>query len=146
MVRRTGIYGPRRNRNLKMEKPFCHKCGKGMYRIGVDIDTSCGLQTTEYQCFSLNNHHRVGIVERIPGWNEFRNEKTETARLKTEKQRVSSGRRMTERQRLKIRSMLAKSIRGSEISKKTGFSPTIVYRIKGVTLLAAMGTAIRRKK
>ena len=129
-----------------MDSPFCEKCGKGMYRIGVDIDPSCGLQTTEWQCYGLNNHHRIGIVEPIPKWNEFRNQKTETARLKTEKQRVSSGRRMTERQRLKVRSMLAQSIRGCEISKKTGFSPTIIYRIKGITLLAAIGTVLRRMK
>ncbi len=117
-----------------MDKPFCEKCGKGMYRIGVDIDPSCGLQTTEYQCFSLNNHHRIGIVESIPGWEEFGKERPPPPQ----------SRRMTPRQRRRILRMLVKKLPLVKISQKTGFSSVAIYRLKAITLLAAMGTAIKR--
>ncbi len=117
-----------------MDRPFCEKCGKGMYRIGVNIDPSCGLQTTEYQCFSLNNHHRIGIVEPIPAWEQFRKERPPPPQA----------RRMTPRQKRRILRMLAKEMPLVKISQKTGFSSVAIYRLKAITLLAAVGMAIKR--
>ncbi len=120
-----------------MDKPFCEKCGKGMYRIGVDIDPSCGLQSTEYQCFSLNNHHRIGIVEPIPNWGSFRQEKEEKI--------IPQVKRMTPRQKRRILKMLVKEMPLVKISQKTGFSSPAICRLKAITLLAAMGMAIKNQ-
>ncbi len=116
-----------------MDRPFCEKCGKGMYRIGVDIDPSCGLQSTEWQCYGLDTHHRIAIVKPIPDWEEFRKERPPPPQAK----------RMTPRQKRRILAMLAKKMPLVKISQKTGFSSVAIYRLKAITLLAAMALAIR---
>ncbi len=119
-----------------MDKPLCPHCGKGMYLNGIDIDPSCGLQTTEYQCFSLNNHHRIGIVEPIPDWKEFRKDREEKT--------LPQVKRMTPRQKRRILKMLAKEMPLVKISQKTRFSSPAICRLKAITLLATMGAAIKR--
>lgn len=118
-----------------MDRLSCKKCGKGMYRVGVDIDPSSGLQTTEYQCYSLDTHHKFGFVEPIPGWEEFKKQRRN--------KESPNGKRMTDRERMKILIMLAQGIPYLQIAKATGFSTPIICRLKQITLLAAMGTAIK---
>lgn len=117
-----------------MDNPFCEKCGKGMYRIGVDIDPSCGLQSTEWQCYGLDTHHRIAIVKPIPAWEEFRKERPPPP---------PQARRMTPRQKRRILKMLARGMSLVKISQKTGFSSPAIYRLKAITPLAPTGVALR---
>ena len=121
-----------------IERPFCEKCGKGMYLNGVDIDPSSGLQTTYYRCFSLNTRHDSYETEPIPEWEEFRRERKVEIH--------PNGRRMTPGKRRKILSMLAQGIPYPQIAKATSFSTPIICRMKQVTMLATMAVAIRGMK
>jgi len=119
-----------------MDRPFCLKCGKNMYMVGIHLDTSAGLQTTQYRCFSLNNRHDTYQTEPIPGWeSKAREEKI-----------LPTGRRMTPRTRRRVLSMLAKKIPYSKIAQKVGFSVPRIYQIKASTLLAVAGVALRGLK
>ena len=109
-----------------MAKPFCLKCGKGMYLNGIDIDPSSGLQTIQYRCFSLNTRHDVCEIEPIPAWEEFRSGRSGLP--------PPQARRMTPGQKLRILRMLAKEMPLVKISQKTGFSSSAIYRLKAITM------------
>lgn len=120
-----------------MDKPLCPQCGKGMY-AGIPVShPSDGVQITELQCFSMNSHHKILIEEPIPDWNKFS--------MKREELIPPNARRMSERTQQRILSLLAKGIPYPEIAQKTGFSTSIICRLKQVTLLAAMGAALSRR-
>ncbi len=117
-----------------MDRPFCEKCGKGMYFVGIHLDPSGGLQTKEYQCFSLSSKHKLYETEPIPAWEEFKKERPPPP---------PQARRMTPRQKRRILKMLAKGMSLVKISQKTGFSSPAIYRLKAITHLAAVGVALR---
>ena len=124
-------------RNLKMTKPLCPYCGKGMYRIGLDLDPSVGLQTEEWQCYSLNTHHRVPITQPIPGWDNFREKST------PQKPIPPTARRIAEEDKIKILSLLNQGMTLQEVAYETGYSDVAVWRIRAITTVAAVSTAIR---
>ncbi len=118
-----------------MDKPFCEKCGKGIYLNGVDIDPSSGLQTTYYRCFSLNTRHDTYKTEPIPDWEEFKRERKEKSQ--------HQGYAISIERILEISSMLAKSIPQLQIAKELRCSCTTIRNVRGITLLAAVGAVLR---
>ena len=108
-------------RNLKMTKPLCPDCGKGMYRIGLDLDPSVGLQTEEWQCYSLNPKHKLFVTEPIPGW-DFRTQRNEIV--------PANGRRLTEKDREKIISLIKKGLSNKEVAIRSGWSIPTIHKLR----------------
>jgi len=107
-----------------------------MYRVGFDLDSSVGLQTEEWQCYSLNSKHRVALTEPIPGWDNFRDKTKRTIIPPTAK-------RILPEEKLKILTMLNQGQNYKTISYETGYSEVAIWRINAITTLAAVSTAIR---
>ena len=112
------------------------RCGKPMFANLPEIDSSAGLQITVWQCFSLNSHHTVDQKEPIPGW------KKEERKGKNQYQ----GYKMSDERMLEISAMLANSIPQLKIAKELKCSCSTINNVKGIMLLAAIGTAIRGMK
>ena len=107
-----------------------------MYRIGLDLDPSVGLQTEEWQCYSLNPKHKLFITEPIPGWDNFREKSTSQPC-------VIKDRRMSDEKKYKMLTLLNQGMTMQEVAYETGYSDVTVGKIRAVTLLAAVSTAIR---
>ncbi len=110
-------------------------CNRPMYALPPESLPSAGKQVRIWQCFSLNDHHKVKKEESIPDWDEFRKEGKEKSQYQ--------GYKMTDKRILEISSMLAKSISQLQIAKELRCSCTTIRNVRAITILAAIGIVLK---
>ena len=123
-----------------MTKPLCPYCGKGMYANHPELYPSDGVQITTWQCFSMDNKHKVQREEPIPGWDNFRDKTT------PQKPIPPTAKRISEAEKYKILTLINKKKTYKEIAYETGFSEPAIWRIRAITTVAAVSVGIKNTK
>lgn len=127
-----------------MTKPLCpfldefgHPCNRQMYALHDDLHPSDGIKITVFQCFSLNDKHKVKLKELIPGWDDFRD------KTSPQKPIPPTAKRISEEEKYKILTLINKKKTYKEIAYETGFSEPAIWRIRAITTIAAVSVGIR---